>query len=193
MHITEEILSPYELALKEIEEGKVNPFDVDLEYLIEIFQEKAKELQGREYFIEAGLFLQAASKLLKLKVQTIFPEPKKEKRKITIKEVKEVLEEVESEEIDTLDWLYSYTPQVGRPKGKVEAEKPKRITLKEFFQRELPLHRRRDVEWKKEAQRVYEEIKKGVFKIRSWIDLIAFLYAYMEYDDFEVKDIKEFL
>ena len=191
--LKEEILSPYELVLKEIEEEKVNPFDVDLEYLIEIFQEKAKELQGREYFIEAGLFLQAASKLLKLKVQTIFPEPKNERKKITIKEVKEVLEEVESEEVDTLDWLYSYTPQVGRPKGSIEAEQPKKISLKEFFQKELPLHRSRNVDWKKEARRVYEEIKNGVFKIRSWIDLIAFLYAYMEYDDFEVKDIKEFL
>ena len=191
--LKEEILSPYELVLKEIEEGKLDPFDVDLEYLVELFQEKAEELKGSDYFIEAGLFLQAASKLLKLKVQTIFPQPKKEKKKITIKEVKEVLEEVQEEEIDTLDWLYSYTPQVGRPKGKVEAEKPKKISLKEFFQKELPLHRSRNVDWKREAKRVYEDIKKGVFKIRSWIDLIAFLYAYMEYEDFEVKDIKEFL
>ena len=187
------ILSPYELTLKKIEEGKISPFDVNLEYLIKLFQEKATELKGSDYFIEAGLFLQAASKLLKLKVQTIFPESKKEKKKITIEKVKEVLEEVQKEEIDSLDWLYSYTPQIGRPKGKVDAEQSKKVSLKEFFQKELPLHRSRNVDWSKEAKRVYEEIKKGVFKIKSWIDLIAFLYAFMEYEDFEVKDIQDFI
>ena len=190
--VKNEILSPYELTLKEVKEGNIDPFDVDLGYLIELFQQKASELKGSDYFIEAGLFLQAASELLKLKVQTIFPQLKKEKKKITIKEVKEILEQGQ-EEIDTLDWLYSYTPQVGRPKGKIKTEKPKRISLKEFFQKELPLHRNKNVDWDEEAKRVYEEIRKGVFKIRSWIDLIAFLYAYMEYEDFEVKDIKEFI
>ena len=187
----EKILSPYEITLKEIEEGKVNPFDVDLEYLIELFQEKAKELQDSDYFIEAGLFIQAASKLLKLKVQTIFSKPRKEK--ITIKEVKEILDEVQEKETDSLDWLYSYTPQVGRPKGKIKTEKPKKISLKEFLRKEIPLHRSRNVDWKKEADRVYKEIKRGVFKIRNWIDLIAFLYAYMEYEDIEVKDINDFI
>ena len=190
--VKNEILSPYELTLKKIKEGKVNPFDVDLEYLIELFQEKSKELQGSDYFIEAGLFLQASSELLKLKIQTIFSQKKEEKKKITIKEVKEILEQGQ-EEIDTLDWLYSYTPQVGRPKGRIKTEKPKRISLKEFFQKELPLHRNKNIDWIKEAKRVYEEIKKGAFKIKNWMDLMAFLYAYMEYEDINVKDIMNFL
>jgi len=187
MQIQEINVSPYEFVLKEVEEGKVNPFDVDVEYLIELFKEKAKDLQGHKFFIEAGIFILAASKLLKLQVQTIFPEPKKERRKITIEEVKEVIEEVEEEiASDTLDWLYDYSPHVGRPKGSIKAEKPKILkpsSLREF----LPLHKSQEVDWSEEAKRVYEEIKEGTFKIRSWIDLIAFLYAYMEYDFLQIE------
>ena len=191
--IKEVLLSPYELLLKEIERGNLDPFNVNLEYLIKLFQEKTGELRSGDYFIEAGLFLQAVSRLLKLKVQTIFSESNSEKRKITIKEVKKVLGEAKGEGIDTLDWLYIYTPQVGRPKGKAGVEKSKRISLEGLFQNKPLLHRSGNIDWKKEVERVYKEIKKGVFKIRNWIDLIAFLYAYMEDENFEIRDIREFL
>ncbi|RUM31322.1 MAG: segregation/condensation protein A [Aquifex sp.] len=185
MRVQEISFSPYELVLKEVEEGKLNPFDVDLEYLIGLFEEKAKELEDREFFIEAGVFLMVATRLLKLKLKTIFPEPKREKRKITVEEVKEVIEEAEEEiSSDTLDWLYEYSPQLGRPKGSVKAEKPRTLKLKEFFRTEVPLHK--EVDWHSEAKRVYEEIKKGIFRIRSLRDFIAFLFVYHEYEDFEV-------
>ena len=67
---------------------------MDLEYLIEIFQEKAEKLQGRDFFIETGLFLQATSKLLKLKVQTIFLEPNRSRDVDWKKEAKRVYEEI---------------------------------------------------------------------------------------------------
>jgi len=186
MQVIEKILSPYNLVLKEVEEGKLNPFDVDVEYLIELFEEKAKELEDREFFIEAGMFLMVATRLLKLKLKTIFPEPKRERRKITVEEVKEVIKEVEEEiKSDTLDWLYDYSPNVGRPKGSVKVEKPKTLKFREFFRREVPLHK--EVDWYKEAKRVYEEIKKGIFRIRNLRDFIAFLFAYYEYEDFDVE------
>ena len=104
MQVIEKILSPYKLVLKEVEEGKLNPFDVNVQYLIELFEEKAKELEDREFFIEAGVFLVVATKLLKLQLRTIFPEPKRERKRITIKEVKEVIEKVEEEiASDTLE------------------------------------------------------------------------------------------
>jgi len=186
MQVIEKILSPYKLVLKEVEEGKLNPFDVNVQYLIELFEEKAKELEGREFFIEAGIFLMVAAKLLKLQLRTIFPEPKRERKRITIEEVKELIEEVEEEIVsDTLEWLYDYSPQVGRPKGSVRVEKPKKIPLRDFFKREIPLHK--EVDWYKEAKRVYEEIKKGIFRIRNLRDFIAFLFAYYEYEDLEVE------
>ena len=179
-------ISPYELVLKEVEEGKLNPFDANVEYLIELFEEKAKELEDREFFIEAGIFLMVAAKLLKLQLLTVFPEPKRERKRITIEEVKKVIEEVEEEiASDTLEWLYDYSPQVGRPKRSTKVEKLKKMLLSDFFKIEVYL--RKEVDWQKEAKRVYEEIKKGIFRIRNLRDFIAFLFAYYEYEDFEVE------
>ena len=115
-----------------------------------------------------------------------FPKPKRERKRIIIEEVKETIEEVEEEIVsDTLGWLYDYSPQVGRPKGSTKVEKPKKMPLRDFFKREVPLHKK--VDWYSEAKRVYEEIKKGVFRIRSLRDFIAFLFTYYEYEDFEVE------
>lgn len=191
MQVIEKISSPYELILKEVEEGKLNPFDVNVKYLIELFEEKAKDLEDREFFIEAGIFLMAAAKLLKLQLLSVFPEPKRERKRITIEEVEKVIEEVEKEiASDTLEWLYEYSPNVGRAKGSTKVEKPKEMPLRDFFKKEIPLHK--EVPWQAEAKRVYEEIKKGVFRIRSLRDFIAFLFAYYEYEDFEVEFEKLF-
>ncbi len=53
MIIRELTISPYVLILREIEEGKLNPFDVDIEYLVELFREQAKKLNDAELLIEA--------------------------------------------------------------------------------------------------------------------------------------------
>jgi len=79
---------------------------------------------------------------------------------------------------------------VGRQKGSTKVEKPKKMPLSVFFKREVPLHRETD--WYSEAKRVYEEIKKGIFRIRNLRDFIAFLFAYHEYEDFEVEFEKLF-
>ncbi len=192
--VKEKLTSPYEAVLEEIEKGKVNPFDIDIDYLIELFREKAEELQGGDYLIEAALFLQESVKLLKLKIQSIFPKSDRETRKITIREVKDVLEHVESKVVtDVLDWLYDYSPPIGRPRGSHRVEKPKKAILAEFLKKYISPYRIQDIDWEKESKRVYEQIKIGEFKIRNWKDLIAFLYAYMEYEDFEIKCIEEIL
>ncbi len=184
MRIREIGPSPYEVAVREIEKGNIDPFDVDLNSLIKLFTESAKDLENREFFIEAGIFLETAVRLMKLQLRTIFPEIGEGKRKVTIKEVKEVLEEVKDEfDADTMEWLYEYLVPVGRPVGK-KSEKRTEV-LETISIKEIPLHRETD--WHSEAKRVYEEIRKGVFKIRTLKDFIAFLYAYMEYDDLNVR------
>ncbi|HID65907.1 MAG TPA: hypothetical protein EYP32_03345, partial [Aquificaceae bacterium] len=59
------------------------------------------------------------------------------------------------------------------------------MPLRDFFKKEIPLHK--EVPWQAEAKRVYEEIKRGIFRIRNLRDFIAFLFAYYEYEDFEVE------
>ncbi len=180
--IEQKILSPYEVVLEEVKEGKISPYDVDVSYLANLFRKLAKELESSEYLREAGRFLEASAKLLKLQIEEIFPRPKPERKKITIKEVKEVLEENTEEHEYDLSFIYDYTPRIGRPceaKDTVE----RKLTWKEFWSKagNVPLHR--EVNYHELAKEVREKIKRGEFRIRSITDFIAYLFAYYEYED----------
>ncbi|AAC07956.1 ScpA family protein [Aquifex aeolicus] len=183
--------SPYDIVLEEVREGKVNPFDVDLDHLIALFRKKAKELKGSEYMLEAGKFLEASSKLLLLKLEYFFPKSQKERKKVSLKEVQEVLIEEGEEDLSRFDtsFLWEYSPEVGRPKSS-KGEKPKILEWREFWKlskERVPLHR--EPNWQEEAKRVYEEIKRGVFRIRNLRDFIAFLFAYMEYEEVQKEEL----
>ena len=48
--IREKVLSPYELVLEEIKEGRINPYDIDIFYLAKLFRE------SRNPFFYSGHF-----------------------------------------------------------------------------------------------------------------------------------------
>ncbi len=178
------ILSPYEIVIKEIEKGSLDPFDIDLGYLIELFRKEAEDLKEWEYFESAGRFLEASTKLIKLQVEEIFPRPKPERKKITIKEVREALVENEDNyepEYD-LSWLWEHEVRVGRPSGSKDRQE-RRLTWKEFWSQaeSVPLHR--EIDYRKLAEEVREKIKRGEFRIRTIRDFIAYLFAYYEFED----------
>ena len=182
MVLEEKILSPYELVVKEVERGKVDPFDVDVFYLARLFRELAEELESSEYFREAGRFLGASAKLLRLQVEEIFPSPKPEKKRITIKEVREVLKESSEEGEYDLSFVYDYSPKIGRPSGAKDRVERK-LTWKEFWDQaeSVPLHK--EINYYELAKEVREKIKKGEFEIKSIRDFIAYLFAFHEYED----------
>jgi len=185
--VIETISSPYEIVLKEIREGRVDPYDVDVEYLINLFRKYAKELESAEYLREAGRFLESSAKLIRLQIEEIFPRPprKKPERKITVEDVKEVLEEQGETEYD-LSFLWNYTPNVGRPKGSIDKveRKERKLSWREFWSEargEVPLHK--EVNYHKLAEKVREKIKRSEFRIRTLTDFIAYLFAFFEYED----------
>ena len=179
-----QVFSPYELFILEMEKGSLDPFDIDLGYLIELFRKEAENLKEWEYFEEAGRFLEASTKLIKLQVEEIFPRPKPERKKITIKEVREVLVENEDtcEPEYDLSWLWKYEVKVGRPAGAKDKQERK-LTWKEFWSQaeSVPLHRK--IDYRKLAEEVRELLKEGRFRIRTLADFIAYLHAYMEFED----------
>jgi len=179
-----QIFSPYELAIREAERGTLDPFDIDLEYLIDLFRKEAEELKEWEYFEEAGRFLEASTKLIKLQVEQIFPKPKPERKRITIKEVKDVL----VEDNDTcepeydLSWLWEHEVKVGRPSGSRDRQERK-LTWKEFWSQAESVSLHREIDYRKLAEEVRELLRKGNFRIRTITDFIAYLHAYMEFED----------
>lgn len=182
MKIEEKILSPYELVLEEVKNGKVDPYDVDVSYLADLFRKTAQELESSEYLREAGRFLEASAKLLRFQIEEIFPKPEPERRKVTIKEVKEVLEESPEESKYDLSFLYDYTPKVGRPKGAKDTTERK-LTWQEFWSQaeSVPLHK--EVNYHELAREVREKIKRGEFRIKTITDFIAYLFAFYEFED----------
>ena len=182
MQVVDINLSPYELVLEEVREGRVDPYDVDVFYLAELFRKTAQELESSEYLREAGRFLEASTKLIKIQIEKIFPRPKPEREKITIKEVREVLVENEDNyelEYD-LSWFYDYSPKVGRPTG-VRNSKERKLTLNEIIT-ELKNAFHEEVDYKALARQVREKLLKGG-KIESLTEFIAYLHAYMEFED----------
>ena len=179
-----QIFSPYKLVIREIEEGNLDPFDIDLGYLIELFRKEAEDLKEWEYLEEAGRFLEASTKLIKLQVEEIFPRPKPERKKITIKEVREALVENEDtyEPEYDLSWLWEHEVRVGRPSGSKDRQERK-LTCKESWARaeDIPLHK--EINYHELAKKVRESIKEGKFRIRNIRDFIAYLFAYYEFQD----------
>ena len=169
------ILSPYDLVLKEIREGKIDPYDVDVEYLARLFKETAEKLEDSEYLREAGRFLEASASLLKLQIATLFPSSTK---KITIKEVKEVLLEEKTESDYDLSFLYDYSPKIGRPAGSGSSKPRNTEPVKAEV---IPLHRQ--VDYKELAKEVRRKILEGKFKVNTITDFIAYLFAYFEFED----------
>ena len=180
--IKEKVLSPYELVLEEIKKGRVNPYDIDVFCLAKLFREIAKELESSEYLREAGRFLEASVKLLRLQVEEIFPRPRPERKKITIKEVKEVLEENPAESEYDLSFIYDYSPKIGRPSGAKDRVKRK-LTWTEFWAQAESVLLHKEVNYHELAKEVREKIKKGKFEIKNIRDFIAYLFAFYEYED----------
>jgi len=181
------VLSPYLLVLSEVEEGKVNPLDVDLARLIALFRETSRNLETSDYLKEAGMFLEAAAKLLKLQVEEFFPETTERKR-VTLERVREVLtDESESPDYDT-SFLYDYTPRIGRPAGvqNKQGRKPSQGGLP-LTAESVPLHR--EVNYYELARSLREQyLQTGKIEINSLRDFLAYLFAYLEYED--IPDIE---
>jgi len=186
MQAADTVLSPYELVLQEIEKGNIDPFDINLEYLIDMFRREAENLKEWEYLEEAGRFLEVSAKLLKLQIEEIFPRPKPDRKRITIKEVRDVLADTENnyEQQYDLSWLWDHKVKAGRPSGAKDRQERK-LSWKEFWdiaQKDIKEVLHEEVDYRKLAEQVREKILKGE-PIRTLREFIAYLHAYMEFDD----------
>jgi len=91
-------LSPYEFLLEKVQRKEIDPEDVDINGLIEEFKQQVERLSSVELFFQAGSFLQAMTRLLKLKTERLLGvSPKEEKRKPKI-ELEEVLKAIDKKQ-----------------------------------------------------------------------------------------------
>jgi len=92
--------SPLYLAYKLVEEGKIDPWDVDLEKLIKEYLEEIKRIELKDLRVPAKV-VAFATFLVKKQLEILFPKPPKprNRRKITLKEIEEEFEKTSVEEL----------------------------------------------------------------------------------------------
>lgn len=168
--------STVDYLLEKVEKGEIDPYDVDVGRLVEEFRRMAESLSAEGMLRLAGSFLQASVKLLKYKLEYFFPtvEPKRERRKITLQEVKEVLEEEEGE------LEFEHFVAVGRKEGS------KNKSTKPYFSEPepIPLHKAMKPEdYMKVLKELnlyeFEDFKSFFYSLKDPIERVRFFMAWL--------------
>ncbi|MEZ0360974.1 MAG: segregation/condensation protein A [Hydrogenobacter sp.] len=87
---------PFALAYRMVEEGKLDPWNVDIVELANVYLEEIKKMEVLDMRIPARAVL-AATFLLKKKVEVLFPEIKKPREKKKNYTLEEIVQEFEEE------------------------------------------------------------------------------------------------
>jgi len=129
--------SPLYLAYRLVEEGKIDPWDVDLEKLINSYLEEIRKIELRDLRVPAKV-VAFATFLIKKQLEILFPKPpRKRKRKITLEEIEREFEETSVEEIvETVKRKTKKSPKrVKRRREEKEAKTPPlhRVKLEEVL------------------------------------------------------------
>ncbi len=125
--------SPLYLAYRLVEEGKIDPWDVDLERLINEYLESIRRIELTDLRVPAKV-VAFATFLIKKQLEILFPKPPRPRgrKKITLKEIEEEFSEVGGEIVETVKRKITRSGSAARKK-----KTPKR-SRKEI---KPPLHR----------------------------------------------------
>jgi len=145
---------PFAIVYRLVEEGKLDPWNVDIVQLAHAYIEEIKKMELLDMRIPARA-LSAAVFLLKKQIDALFPEPKRKREKrYTLEEVVQMFEEEEKADALEVQEQNTITDQIRRIKRKIE-------TYKRAVKRSetIPIH----VSKFEEALREFEElISRGI-------------------------------
>lgn len=182
-HFEEE--HPFSLVIPLIEEGKLDPWEVDIVELANLYLEELRKRETLDLRIPARAIV-AAAFLLKKKVEVLFPKPprKPRERKYTLQEIVEMFEE----EYPSLQQeLQENIRRIQRiVKVKRNGKKPKK---KEEPKREIPLHVSKFEEILAELWEFFKNLEVGTrLKFFTFLDKRNFVpqvmaLLYLDYDN----------
>jgi segregation and condensation protein A len=129
--------SPLYLAYKLVDEGKIDPWDVDLEKLINAYLEEIRKIELKDLRIPARV-VAFATFLIKKQLEILFPKPPRPRvrRKITLQEIEREFEDTPIEEL-----LEQNVPKKVRKRKSSPGRKPRKKKQKE--ESFPPLHKAR--------------------------------------------------
>ncbi|WP_029523545.1 hypothetical protein [Persephonella sp. KM09-Lau-8] len=183
-----EFINLYRDLIRQVKEEGLNPLDIDIY--------KLQELVSDDIFTN-GLIISLLSKILKLKVEYIEKQliPEEDEKEQTVRHIfKQVLREktdLSDDDIENLLMVDSIREKLRKPKS----ESPKRISYREFQeitrgQIKEVLHE--DTDYDAYAREIYEKVRKGIFRIRTYKDFIGLMFAIYIYN-LDIEDINRFI
>lgn len=124
---------PFALAHRLVEEGKLDPWDVDISALVRAYMEEISRLELLDLRVPARAVL-AASFLLKKQAEVLFPEPKQKRgsRKLTLQEIVQQFESQQEQLQEEINQRIERVRKVIRREGsgrKIERKKERRFPV----------------------------------------------------------------
>ncbi len=125
---------PFALAYRLVEEGKLDPWDVDISALAKAYMEEIRRHELLDLRVPARAVL-AASFLLKKQAEVLFPEPKqkRERKRLTLEEI---IEQFEGQEEHVQEEISQRIERVKR----VIKRPTIKVTRERTRERRFPLH-----------------------------------------------------
>jgi segregation and condensation protein A len=146
---------PFSLLLDLVEEGKIDPWSIDIANLAQLYIEKIKNMEFQDMRIPANA-LSAATFLFKKKLEILFPKPKIHRQRLTLKELVQMYDESQPEDKKE-DPTPAFTKE--RKKYTITKERKKTFTRKRI----IPLHKSILKDVLEELKTTLEERKKVYF------------------------------
>lgn len=176
---------PFALAYRLVEEGKLDPWDVDICALAKAYMEEIKRHELLDLRVPARALL-AASFLLKKQAEVLFPEPKqkRERKRITLEEIVEQFESQQEEIIEDL------TDRLEKAKKVIRKVK---VSVKRRRERKFPIHISKFEDALQELKNLFKE--KGMvlsfYQIILGKNLVPYLMALMVLYQEDIVDIEQ--
>lgn len=180
---------PFALAYRLVEEGKLDPWDVDISALAKAYMEEIKRLELLDLRVPARALL-AASFLLKKQAQVLFPEPKqkRERKKITLEEI---IEQFESQEENLVEEL---TEKLEKVRKVIKRSMPSTPRKKKKKEKKFPIHISKFEDALEELKEIFKNSKERIFFLYQLIagkNLVPYLMALMVLYQDDLIDLEQ--
>lgn len=142
---------PFALAYRLVEDGRIDPWNVDIVELANAYLEEIRKMEVLDMRIPARAIM-AASFLLKKKVEVLFPEPKKTREKKKSYTLDEIVQEFEEEKESFLE----LPQQVEREEIKERRSVKRQASNRQRKVSVIPIHISK-----------FEEVLEGIHRLMS--------------------------
>lgn len=171
---------PFSVILPLVEEGKIDPWSIDIASLANLYIEQIKTMEFLDMRIPANA-LSAATFLFKKKMEILFPKPKIQRQRVTLKELVDMFDQTQNQEP-------AQEPSQEEPKKIERAKSHSKVIRKPLNKkRKIPLHRSILKDIISDVKNILEDNKKIYFshilqKDKSHIQFTALMF--LQYDKY---------